>query len=139
MPPGHCLSPRGPPEHPCSGEGNDPAPPFPPDGGARGWTCCEAWNGRTRRWPPGLLRRRQEMVGGSSPTPPQHRPERRTTLAAMLDGRARGTSSCARSSGEHRHRAGRNGREAAASRCFGRLSVSPLTHRRNGQGEQEEE
>jgi hypothetical protein len=76
-----------------SGEDEDPAPPSPPDGGACGWTCCEARNGRTRHWPPGLRRRRQEMAGGSPPAPPPRRPARITTPAAMLDGRASGTRS----------------------------------------------
>jgi hypothetical protein len=35
-PPGRCLSLWGLPEHPRSSEGDDPAPPFPPDGGTCG-------------------------------------------------------------------------------------------------------
>jgi hypothetical protein len=45
-------------------------------------------------------------VVASWPLSPPRRPARKTDQAAMLDGGAHGTWSSARSSGEHRHRAG---------------------------------
>jgi hypothetical protein len=58
----------------------------------------------TRMVPP--VRRRAPLL---------RRPARNTTPAAMLDGRARGTWSAARSSGEHRHRIGIAGAVASLS------------------------
>jgi hypothetical protein len=65
MPPGRCLSLRAAQEHPRSGEGDDPTPLFPLDGGTRGQTCCEAQNGRERCYHHARGHRRHQMVAGS--------------------------------------------------------------------------
>jgi hypothetical protein len=86
-----------------SGEGEDPAPPFPPDGGTRGLARRETRNGRTRRWPS----RRSPL---SSPYGRRlagaFTPRTKTTAATTVDGGARRTWSCARSSGNRGHRVG---------------------------------
>jgi hypothetical protein len=108
MPLSHCLSLRGPPEHPHSSEGDDPAPPFPPDRGARGRTGCEAWNGRECRWRLCHRRRRREMTTRMGASPSTHSstspPCTRTMLIAALDGRACRTRSSTCSPTESSHR-----------------------------------
>jgi hypothetical protein len=82
-------SPPGPAQHPLMCKGDDAAMPPSPDGE-------DERNGRLDRWPPRQGRsRHQEMAGGSPPAPPPRCPKRKTTPAAMLDGRARGTRSSA--------------------------------------------
>ena len=74
---------------------------LPPDGGAHGWTRREL------HWPP-CHQSPSSQNGRRKPPRNEH------DAKAMLDGRARRTRSCARSSGEYRHRAGMEKGEGGA-------------------------
>jgi hypothetical protein len=127
MPLSRCLSLRGPPEHPRSGESDDPAPPFPPHRGARRRTGCEARNGRECHWRPCHRRREMttQMGAGPSARSSTSPPCTRTMPAAALDGRACGTRSNTCSPTESSHRIGMDQGKA--------IAPSPSSHRgRNG-------
>jgi hypothetical protein len=121
MPPGRCLSLRGPPEHPRSGEGDDPAPPFPPDGGTRGTDACVA--GRRARG-----RRRQQIAAGSPARTTTFTPRMKTTAATTVDGGARRTWSCARSYGNRGHRVGMKDRGRTSRSSPSSAPVASLSH-----------